>query len=189
MPTRPLKPSDWRRHWRGWASGVVAVVSVIDPAYRHAPKRAVAGNPIEVGASFLKWYDLAPASAPVDPAIKARARTFVADEAAGDRLALDGDSGFVILHRCGADFYFLLVSVWRGNNELWEAVYYRDSAMPGFARFDPAYPATTTLRPTYCVWELGIVASEAAAWTRLLHSERSLVDQARWLADRFSGDV
>lgn len=189
MPTRPPRPSGWRQRSRGWVRAVVAVISVIDTAYRHAPKRAVAGDPIEVGGSFLKCYDLAPASDPLDPAIKASARTFVVDEAAGDRLALDGDSGFVILHRCGADFYFLLVSVWRGNNELWEAVYYRDCATPGFARFDPAYPAATTPRPTFCVWELGIVASEAAAWTRLLQSERSPVDQARWLADRFTGDV
>src|SRR3546814_4391337 len=47
---------------------------------------------------------------------------------------------FVILHRCGADFYFLLVSVWRGSNELWEAVWYQHGDMPAFAPFDSAYP-------------------------------------------------
>src|SRR3546814_10619703 len=46
----------------------------------------------------------------------------------------------LILHRCGADFYFLLVSVWRGSNELWEAVWYQHGDMPAFAPFDSAYP-------------------------------------------------
>ncbi|MGH7936717.1 MAG: hypothetical protein ACREF8_06885, partial [Chthoniobacterales bacterium] len=44
--------------------------------------------------------------------------------------------GFVILHRCGSDFYFLIVSTWRGNNEVWEAVFYKDGApMADFALF------------------------------------------------------
>ena len=32
----------------------------------------------------------------------------------------------MILHRCGNDFYFLIVTTWRGNNEVWETVYYKD---------------------------------------------------------------
>ena len=34
-----------------------------------------------------------------------------------------GELGFVILHRCGEDFYFLLISTWRNENELWETVW------------------------------------------------------------------
>src|SRR3546814_7109998 len=76
---------------------------------------------------------------------------------------------FVILHRCGADFYFLLVSVWRGSNELWEAVWYQHGDMPAFAPLDSAYlPDAGAPRPTFCVWELGLVPHESAAWARYL---------------------
>ncbi|MBC7986869.1 MAG: hypothetical protein H7X93_09410, partial [Sphingomonadaceae bacterium] len=104
-----------------------------------------------------------------------------------------GDRGFVILHRCGADFHFLLVSVWRGANECWEAVWHHQGDMVGFARFDPAYPAgggaAMTPRPTFCVWELAIVAHEARAWTRLLASPRGEEDIVRWRDDLLEGEV
>src|SRR3546814_5173213 len=78
---------------------------------------------------------------------------------------------FVILHRCGADFYFLLVSVWRGSNELWEAEWYQHGDMPAFAPFDSAYhPHAGAPRPTFGDWELGIVAHESAAWAAYLAS-------------------
>jgi len=39
--------------------------------------------------------------------------------------------GFVILHRCEEDFYFLIVCTWRNSNELWQTVLYKDGeAMP-----------------------------------------------------------
>jgi hypothetical protein len=60
--------------------------------------------------------------------------------------------------------------------------------MTGFARFDSAYPVGGP-RPTFCVWELGIVAAEAAAWARFLASPRAAADDAAWLGDRFNGAV
>jgi hypothetical protein len=45
------------------------------------------------------------------------------------------------------------------------------------------------LRPTFCVWELGVVAHEAAAWSRYLASPRADTDFARWRDDLFAGAV
>ena len=73
------------------------------------------------------------------------------------RLGVAGDLGFVILHRCGEDFYFLLVCTWRNENELWETVWAKDGDADVFFRpwaIDGAH------RPTFCVWELGAVVHE-----------------------------
>lgn len=158
-------------------------MSSVDPAYRHHAKIATSDGALTLGDATLKFYRLAPEENPVPEAIAADARAFLPGA-----LDLSDERGFVILHRCGESFYFLLVSVWRGSNELWEAVYYRDEGMSGFARFDPAYPAGGP-RPTFCVWELGIVAAESAAWARFLGSPRGAADDQAWLAGRFSGTV
>ena len=81
------------------------------------------------------------------------------------------------------------MTVWRGANEAWEAVWYRDGTMADFARFAPAYPGEAMLRPTFCVWELGVVAHESAAWSRYLASPRADADLARWRDDLFAGTV
>ena len=84
-------------------------------------------------------------------------------------LELAGEVGFAILHRCGEDFYFLLVCTWRNENELWETVWAKDGDD------DPAFrpwPAEGTHRPTFCVWELGVVWHEQGAWSRYLRSRR-----------------
>jgi len=70
--------------------------------------------------------------------------------------------GFVVLHRCGPDFYFLIVCSWRGNNEIWESVYARDNNDAGFRD----WPRPGPHLPTYCVWETGAVAHESRAWRR-----------------------
>jgi hypothetical protein len=145
------------------------------------------------GAEGLKLYHLGKPGEPVPDAIAASARAFLAREGltaadlAGE--AGNGECGFVILHRCGADFYFLLMTVWRGANEAWEAVWYRDGIMADFARFDPAYPDIALLRPTFCVWELAIVAHEAAAWSHYLASPRAETDLAGWRDDVLTGNV
>src|SRR3546814_8473676 len=83
-----------------------------------------------------------------------------------------------------------LVSVWRGSNELWEAVWYQHGDMPAFAPFDSAYPPDAGApRPTFCVWELGIVAHESAAWARSLASPRDDAARSRWVDDVFEGAV
>ncbi len=160
----------------------------VDPAYVQYAKEAVPCGMAGAPGAALKLYHVEKPGEPVPSAIAEAARAFLAGEGVA-AAGLEGDCGFVILHRCGADFYFLLLGVWRGSNELWEAVWYRQGDMAGFARFDPAYPPSAPLRPTFCVWELGVVAHEAAAWTRFLASPRGAADLARWREDRFEGAV
>jgi hypothetical protein len=155
----------------------------VDPAYRHTAKLATPDGEVALGDARVKFYRLAPADKAVPDAIADDARTFLPGA-----LDLGDERGFAILHRCGESFYFLLVSLWRGSNELWEAVFYREEGMTGFATFDPAYPAGGP-RPTFCVWELGVVAAESAAWASFLASARGAADDRAWLADRFSGTV
>ena len=162
--------------------------NAVDAAYRHYAKQAVFSGLRDAGAATFKYYHLTAADAPVPDDVAALCDAWFADQA-GATVA-PGDCGFVLLHRCGADFYFLLVSVWRGANELWEAVWYRHGGMPAFAPFDPAYPGEAgAVRPTFCVWELGIVAHEALAWGRYLASSRDDTDRAAWRHDIFDGPV
>lgn len=163
--------------------------SHIAPAYAHYPKLAVPRGVLRIGTSLLKLYHLEKPGEPVPEAVDHKARAFLADEG-GHAAGLDRDHGFVLVHRCGADFHFLLITVWRGANEAWEAVWYKEGAMRHFAPFAPAYPiALGMARPTFCVWELGIVAHEAAAWSRFLASPRGKEDLARWRDDWFDGEV
>jgi len=160
----------------------------VDPAYRHYAKQADFVAARAVGDAMLKLYHLTVPDAPVPDAVAAQADAWFAAHAPGEVAA--GDHGFVILHRCGADFHFLLASVWRGSNELWEAVWYRMGDMTAFAPFDAAYPTDIgVVRPTFCVWELGIVAHESAAWSRYLLSSRDDTARQTWAADVFDGMV
>lgn len=156
--------------------------------YRYYAKQAVFSGLREAGEAEFKYYHLTAADAPVPDEVAALGEAWFATHAG--TTVEPGDCGFVLLHRCGADFYFLLVSVWRGANELWEAVWYRHGDMAAFAPFDPAYPdAAGGVRPTFCVWELGIVAHEALAWGRYLASSRDDTDRAAWRCDIFNGLV
>ena len=162
--------------------------AAVDPAYRHYPKQAEYRALVETGGAAMKLYHLAAADALVPEDVARLCDQWFAEQTSA--VLAEGDCGFVILHRCGADFYFLLVSVWRGSNELWEAVWYHHGDMPGFAPFDSAYPATPgVVRPTFCVWELGIVAHESAAWSRYLASPRDTAARLRWVEDVFEGVV
>lgn len=153
--------------------------------YAHAEKFAKPEPSLALGDSVLKWYDLAPDEACVPLAIRAVARRCLRDASKDGTLGELGELGFVILHRCGEDFYFLLVSTWRNENELWETVWAKNG---GDALFRP-WPIEGAHRPTYCVWELGVVAHEREAWTRYLVSTRG--DDARhaYLRDCLAGVV
>jgi|ERR1700731_1418654 len=79
-------------------------------SYRHTPKRATPGDSIETNGAVLKWYALHRDNEPVSDEIDQLARSYLA------RNILEAKGlGFVILHRCGNDFYFLIVNTWRGN--------------------------------------------------------------------------
>src|SRR6185295_16978839 len=110
-------------------SGIVATDSGVAAGYRHVPKHVTPGEPLETAGAVLKWYGLHPFDRPIPTELERLARAYLVRA----RLAARG-MGFVVLHRCGEDFYFLLVATWRGTNELWETVFYKDSeAMADFA--------------------------------------------------------
>ena len=107
--------------------------------YEHGPKRVTPGESLETDGAFLKWYQLATQDRQVPDEIDRLARAYLTKtkmEATG--------LGFVILHRCGEDFYFLIVSTWRGANELWQTVFYKNGdAMPDFDLWLPFRRAPT----------------------------------------------
>ena len=153
--------------------------SGVASTYVHEPKEVTAGPPLDLPSAKLKWYELHSPGRPVPAEIAALAhRPFV--NGAVDVQGL----GFVILHRCGESFYFLIANTWRNENELWETVWFKDGdAMPEFAEF----PRHTAKLPTYCVWELAIVGSERQSWIQYLRSGRGDDAAGTWLRELHSG--
>lgn len=153
--------------------------SGVDPEYRHAPKRVTPGEPLATPGAVLKWYGVHPQDRPVPDEVTRLARTHLTAaplEARG--------LGFVVLHRCGKDFYFLIVCTWRNSNEIWQTVFYKDGDdMADFALF----PRDGAHKPTLCVWELVPVWHEQQAWSRFLASPRDEAAGQAWLRDRFAG--
>jgi hypothetical protein len=158
----------------------------VTPDYRHVEKFATAEPSLALDGTILKWYDVAPDDAPVPLAIRALARRNLRDAAHDRTLGELGELGFVILHRCGEDFYFLLLCTWRNENELWETVWAKNGADDVFFR---PWPADAAHRPTFCVWELGAVCHEREAWTRFLDSPRDETTRQAYLRDCYSGAV
>lgn len=156
------------------------------PHYRHRAKDAVPGPALRICGATLKWYDLDEPAHRITSHTRSLARAALQDF--GATLALD-HAGFVILHQCGPTFAFLLISAWRGDNELWQSVFHIDHPRTSFTPFDPAYATPPNLRPTFCVWELGIVAHEAKAWQRYLASNQTAADLTTWQSDCLSDQV
>src|SRR5262249_50494118 len=127
--------------------------SVAD-SYVHRDKFVAPQRPLSLGGVRLKWYDIALRERPVEDDVAAAARRHLLEAAQSSALPLRGDLGFVVLHRCGAEFYFLIVNTWANENELWEQVFAKESAR---AQSFALFPRTGPQLPTYCVWELGAV--------------------------------
>lgn len=156
----------------------------VAPEYVHYDKLIEPGENIDLGTAYLKWYDLAPPDEFVPAKIHELARTFLKDEASSGRLDDLGELGFVILHRCGESFYFLLVNTWKNENELWETVYAkRSDEHENFEDFS----STGSHRATFCVWELAAVWHEQQAWRRRLLSGSEVDSERIYLQDRYSG--
>ena len=155
-------------------------------SYVHRDKLITPGAQLMFGATRLKWHDVAARETPVEPAVAALARSHLSREAAAGALELKGDLGFVILHRCGAAFYFLIVSTWANENEVWELVFAKtDAKQTDFGPWLQSGPQ----RATFCVWELGAVWHEQQAWRRYLLSSRDETAKRLYLADTFEGIV
>jgi hypothetical protein len=165
---------------------VVERIGGVGPEYVHVSKLVRPAPSLALEDAVLKWYDIAPADAPVPDEIQALARRGLRDAAKAGALGLSGDLGFVILHRCGRGFYFLLVATWWNDNELWETVWAKDGAYA--ATFEP-WPIGRGHRPTFCVWELGAVCHEQRAWSRYLRSARDARAKEAYLGEAFAGLV
>ena len=149
--------------------------------YQHGKKRSTPGGSMETPGALLKWYSLAPDDRPVPEEIDRLARRYLTKT----QLEANG-LGFVILHRCGSDFYFLIVSTWRGNNEVWETVFYKNGdAMKDF----DLWPREGMHKPTFCVWELAPVWHETKSWERFLSSNRDENAARIWLQDLYAGEA
>jgi hypothetical protein len=158
----------------------------IGPDYEHIEKIARPEARLTLGETTLKWYDIAPEDKPVPLAIRALARRNLRDGAKFGELAITPSLGFVILHRCGESFYFLIASTWRNDNELWQTVWakQRDDEHA----FHP-WVIEGTHKPTFCVWELGAVCYEREAWSAFLRSPRGQADVDAYLRSSYSGTV
>ncbi len=163
-----------------------SAVSTVQADYRHVSKRIRPGRSIAVGEAVLKWYDIAPAEAPVPLELQVLARGSLHAATESGTLDVAGGLGFVILHRCGESFYFLIVSTWHNDNEVWSTVWAKDNE--GDRAFRP-WPREGTHIPSFCVWELGAVWHEQQAWSRFLRSERDAAARETYLRDTFEGEV
>lgn len=158
----------------------------VDPAYRHEDKFVLAGPVLHLRDARLKYYEIAPPQAPVDEDVRLLAQEFLQFEAVTRDWHLSRELGFIMLHRCGGEFYFLIVSTWRGSNEIWETVYAkRDAAAHVFTLF----PREERHKPAFCVWEMAVVTFETTAWKWFLRSPRAAADEEDYLSKRFSGLV
>jgi hypothetical protein len=151
----------------------------VKEGYRHTPKVVTPSESIGTNGAVLKWYALHPQDEAVPDEIDQLARSYLT------RNILEAKGlGFVILHRCGNDFYFLIVNTWRGNNEVWETVFYKDGhAMSDFA----LWPRDGMHKPTYCVWEFAPVSHEKESWERFLLSARDDAAAQVWQRDLYAG--
>ena len=82
----------------------------VRPDYTHVPKLVRPGSILVLDDAVLKWYEIAPAASPVPLRVRELAYDALCRGSRTGELELAGDLGFVILHRCGESFYFLLVS-------------------------------------------------------------------------------
>jgi hypothetical protein len=165
---------------------VLERVGTIAPEYEHVSKLVVPGPGISIGGGMLKWYDIAPADEPVPDEVRALAEVSLREGARSGELSFAGELGFVILHRCGAGFYFLLVSTWRNENELWETVWAKNGDRD--ATFHP-WPVEGAHRATFCVWELAAVCHERGAWSAYLSSDRDEQAKRDYLASSYRGEA
>jgi hypothetical protein len=157
--------------------------AAIESGYQHSSKHVTPGDPVELDGALLKWYEVHSAAKPVSDDVRRLARAHLMET------RLDANTaglGFAILHRCGEDFYFLIVGTWRNSNELWQTVFYKDGA--GMKSFEPFRREGAHI-PTLCVWELVPVWHEQQAWVRFLKSPRDAAAAEAWASDRYAGEA
>ncbi len=166
--------------------GAPALASLgnVPDAYRHHDRVVSPGEPLALPGALLKWYELRPGESIVPLDFRRQARAFLREQAEAGALEVGYGLGFALLHYSTALAY-LIVGAWRDHQELWETLFTYDLARgEGFRRARPGVDA-----PTLCVWELGVVDHERAAWIRYLRSARDDDAKQAYLDDRLVGAV
>ena len=159
--------------------------NAVPDGYHYYEKIVRPGEGLSLPGAYLKWYDLYPPDGEITQEQVDECRAFLAAEVQAGRLKLEGELGFVILHRAGT-MLLLLLTTWRNTNEMWESIFVKEVGQP-----DP-YKAITfegDHKGTYCVWELGAIWHERNAWVRFLSSRRDEEAKLEYVNDRFSGRV
>ncbi|HLZ64128.1 MAG TPA: hypothetical protein VKR06_44935 [Ktedonosporobacter sp.] len=159
--------------------------NVVPEGYEYYKKLITPGKDLSLPNAYLKWYDIRPPDMEISQEQISECRAFLEAEVAAGRLKIEGQLGFVLLHRAGS-FLLLLPSTWRNTNELWESVYVKDLTQS--AGYQPM-TFESSHRGTFCVWELPAVWHERHAWVRFLSSKRDQEAKLAYLNDRFSGLV
>lgn len=157
--------------------------NVVPEGYMYYEKIITPREDLILPTAYLKWYDLYPDDGEITPEQRAEARACLNKEV--EKLNLQGELGFVILHRAGT-MLLLLLTTWRNTNEMWEAVYTKDvTKAEGYKQ----QTYSNNHYGTYCVWELGAIWHERHAWVRFLSSKRDNEAKLAYINDRFSGRV
>jgi hypothetical protein len=159
--------------------------NVMPDGYKYHKKTITPGEQLNVKGACLKWYNLYRPYNEITQEQIHETRDFIKSEAESGRLKLEGELGFVILHRAG-DYLLLMVNTWRNTNEIWESIYAKKAAESKTytqMKFEYSHKAT------YCVWELGVVWHERNAWVRFIESKRDEKAKITYLKDVFDGEI
>lgn len=153
--------------------------------YRHEWRVAQAREPLVLPHALFKWYHVHRAGVTIPTEMDVEARAVIHDAASLGTWDPAYGLNFALLH-LSTTHAFLIVGIWRGHQELWERIYYKQLAPSGpFVRTDMGGEDA----PAACVWELGVLCHERMAWHRYLFSARGDADKRAWLADTYAGQV
>lgn len=150
--------------------------------WTHVAKHITPSEVLNLPGACLKFYDIHLPEQQVSAEVRAEARAFLATEAAAGQLSFRNELGFVLLHRDGAK-YFMLVSIWRDKNEMWQWLSFKDVT----GGFQPYPRRESLLQPTRDIYELDATAHERRAWSRYLSSARDAAAKQAYLDDRCTG--
>jgi hypothetical protein len=156
-------------------------LATVPPQYQHVEKSIVPAEDLGLPGAHLKWYDVHLADRVTPAEIRDEARGFLRSEVDAARLEFRNELGYAMLHLDG-ESYFLLVSVWRNVNEMWQVLYGRDES-----GFHPYPTKDGALRPIQNTFELDATAHERRAWSRYLTSDRDEAAKQAYVADRCTG--
>jgi len=157
--------------------------NVVPEGYTYSQKLVTPGQDLSLPQVYLKWYEIRPPQGAISQGQVAESRAFL--EAEVERLEIEEELGFVLLHQAGP-VLLLLLNTWRNTNELWLSAYCKD---PTQAEGYQPFLFEKRNRATYCVWELGPIWHERNAWVRFLSSKRDEQAKLAYINDRFSGLV